>query len=134
VDKVHTPNVVWVLRPESDNRTILVIETTAFLVALGLLQALLTPQPLNLLIVYVPALDPEQLCDLAITVAAVLLGQPDQCQAQGLIITFVSCLISLRRARHADRSARASFRGIEPLAHMDHGLTQDGRCQAFGFR
>ncbi len=69
------------------NSAILVIEPFALLMALGKLQPFLTPYPLYLLVINVPAFNREQLGNLAIAIAAILFGQLDQGQSQGLIIT-----------------------------------------------
>lgn len=44
------------------------------------LQAFFTPDPLNLLVIDGKAFRPQKFADLAITVAAILFGQPDQSQ------------------------------------------------------
>ena len=111
------------------------VETAALLVALRQLQAFFTPEPLDLLVIDLPAFEPQQLGDFSIAIAAILFGQPDQRQAQGLIIILAfTGLILLRRARHADRPAGAPLGCVELLAYMDHGLAQVSRLQALGFR
>jgi len=85
--------------------------------------------------VHFPAFDLEKLGDLPIAIAPILFGQPDQSEAQGLIVIVgFQGLVLLGRARHADRSAGAPLGCIELLAHMDHGLAQVSRLQALGFR
>ena len=44
------------------------------------------------------------------------------------------CLIALCEPCHADRSASPPLGWPELLPHMDHGLTQIGNRQTFGFR
>ena len=77
MNKVDAPDVIGILRPQADNRTVFVIEPFALFVTLRQLQTFLTPDPLNPLVIDVPALDLQQLCNLAITVPAILLGQSD---------------------------------------------------------
>jgi hypothetical protein len=78
VDEVDAPDVVRVHRPEPDDRAVLVVEPSTLLVSLRQLQPFLSPDPLDLLVIDLPAFDAQELCDLAIAVPAVLLGQSDQ--------------------------------------------------------
>ena len=77
MNEVDAPDVIGILRPQADNRTVFVIEPFALFVTLRQLQTFLTPYPLNPLVIDVPALDLQQLCNLAITIPAILLGQSD---------------------------------------------------------
>ena len=63
------------------------IKAFTFLVALRQLQAFFSPQPLDFLVIDVPAFDAQQLGDFTITVPPILFGEPDQRQAQGFIIS-----------------------------------------------
>ena len=92
------------------------------LVAMWQLQALFPPQAPDLLVIDRPALDTKKLGDLAVTVAAILLGQPDQGQAQCVIILW-SRLVAQGAPRQADRFAGSPLRGVELLANMDHSPT-----------
>jgi hypothetical protein len=49
------------------------------------LKTFFAPDPLNLLVVHLPTFDAQQFGYLAIAVALVLLGQPDQGQSQSII-------------------------------------------------
>jgi len=51
------------------------------------LKAFFAPDPLNLLVVHLPAFDTQQFRYLAIAVAPILLRQPDQGEPQGGIVT-----------------------------------------------
>lgn len=86
VDIVDRPEVVLVFRSQPDHRCIMMIKPLALLVPLPELQALITPQPLDLLVIDPPALSLKQLAHLAIPVAAILLGQPDQYGAKLVVI------------------------------------------------
>jgi len=57
-----------------------VIKPPAAFVPMRQLQAFFTPDPLNLLVIDGKAFRPQKFADLAITVAAILFGQPDQSQ------------------------------------------------------
>ena len=54
--------------------------------AMWQLKTFFSPQALDLLVIDRPALDTKKLGDLTITVTTILLGQPDQGQAQLVII------------------------------------------------
>ena len=133
--EVDAPDVVRMGRPQPDDRSILMIEPPAFLVPLRQLQSLFAPDPLNLLMVYLPALDTQQLRYLAIAVAAILLCQPDQSQPQGIIISISLCRLVLQRTtRQTDHPAGPPLRCRELLTCMDNGLTELPGRQALGFR
>jgi len=102
--------------------------------ALWELQAFLTPDPLDLLVIDHPTFEPQQPGDFAIAIATILFGEPDQRQTQRFIIVCLTRFVLLCGARHADRSAGAPLRCVELLTHMDHGLTQVSWLQALGFR
>ena len=91
-------------------------------VAMWQLQALFPLQALALLVIDRPALDTKKLGDLAVTVVAILLGQPDWGQAQCVIILW-SRLVAQGAPRQADRFAGSSLRGVELLTNMDHSPT-----------
>jgi hypothetical protein len=54
-----------------------VVEPLATLMASGKLQTLFPPYPLDLLVVDQEAFSLQKLMDLAISISAILLGQPD---------------------------------------------------------
>ena len=85
--------MVRVIRPQPDDRGIMVVEPLAALMAGGQLQTLFSPYPLDLLVVDQEAFDLQQLMDLAISIAAILLGQPDHSQAL-IIIALLGSLIA----------------------------------------
>ena len=81
----------WVgLKP--DDRAVLVIEPSSLLVSLWKLQPFFTPQPLDFLVIDLPAFDVKQFSDLAIAISAVLLRQPDQSKPQRIIISPVDAV------------------------------------------
>jgi hypothetical protein len=97
------------------------------------LQPFFTPQALNLLVVYLPALDTEQSRYLAVAVTPVPLRQPDQGQPQGIIIT-LGRLIVQGTAGYTNYPAGSSLRRRQLLTRMDNGLTKIPARQALGFR
>ena len=84
--EVDAPDVVRMGRPQPDDRAVLVVEPTALLMTLRQLKPLFAPDPLNLLVVHLPAFDTQQFRYLAVAVASVLLGQPDQGEPESIII------------------------------------------------
>jgi uncharacterized protein YlaN (UPF0358 family) len=56
----------------------MVVETLATLMASGQLQTLFPPYPLDLFVIDQEAFGLQKLMDLAISISAILLGQPDQ--------------------------------------------------------
>ena len=86
----------------------LVVEPSALLVPLRQLKPLFAPDPLNLLVVHLPAFDAQQFRYLAIAVASVLLGQPDQGQSQSIIIS-AGRLVLQRTSRQANHPACPSL-------------------------
>ena len=77
MDKINRPDMVRIIGPQPDNRGIMVVEPLATLMASGKLQTLFPPYPLDLLVVDQEAFSLQKLMDLAISISAILLGQPD---------------------------------------------------------
>jgi len=71
--------------------------------------------------------------NLAITLAAVLLRQPDQRQPQGVIVS-VCRLVMQRASRQTDHPTGSPLRRCELLTRVDNGLTKLFGRQALGFR
>ena len=77
LDKVVGPDVIAVLRPQPDARSAGQPQPASFGLFIGDLQPLASPDALDPLVVDYPARLAQQPCDLAIAVAAVLLGKLD---------------------------------------------------------
>ena len=73
-------------------------------VGVGYLETLFPPQPSHSLVIDLPAFNAEQLGNLPVAIAAILLCQSDQSQPKAVIISR-RCLIALCGPCHADRSA-----------------------------
>ena len=67
--EVIGPDVILVQRPEPDARTIVEPQPAPFRLPSRHLEPLLSPDPLHALVIYSPALDTQQVRDLAIAVA-----------------------------------------------------------------
>ena len=133
VHEVDGPDVIGMGRAQPDDRAVLVIEPSALSVPLRQLKALFAPDPLNLLVVHLPAFDMQQLGNLAIAVAPILLRQPDQRQPQSIVIFGVWSILQ-GASRQTNHPAGPSLRRRKLLARMDNGLTELPGRQALGFR
>ena len=131
--EVDAPDVVRMGRPQPDDRAVLVVEPTALLMTLRQLKPLFAPDPLNLLVVHLPAFDTQQFRYLAIAVAPISLRQPDQGEPESIII-FSGRLVLQGTTRQANHPAGPPLRCRELLARMDNGLTELPGRQALGFR
>ena len=85
VDEVNRPDVVGVMRSEANDRSIVVVEPFALLVPMRQLQPLFAPQTLYLLVVCAPACRAQKLRDLAVSIAAILLGQSDESEPECIV-------------------------------------------------
>ena len=125
MDEIYAPDMVPIFGAQPDDRTVLVIEALPFLVTLRYLETLFPPQPFDLLVIDLPAFNAEQLGNLPVAIAAILLCQSDQSQPKAVIISG-RFRIALCGPCHADRSASPPLGWPEFLTHMDYSLTQIG--------
>ena len=72
MDEVYRPDMIGVLGSQTDNRSIVMIEPLAALLPVRQLQAFLTPDPRNFLVIDRSALSPQKFADLPISVVAIL--------------------------------------------------------------
>ena len=131
--EVDAPDVVRMGRPQPNDRAVLVVEPTALLMTLRQLKPLFAPDPLNLLVVHLPAFDTQQFRYLAIAVAPISLRQPDQGEPESIII-FSGRLVLQGTTRQANHPAGPPLRRRKLLTRMDNGLTELPGRQALGFR
>ena len=89
-------------------------------VPLRQLKAFLAPDPLDLLVIDGPARGPQKLADLAVAVAAILLGQPDQGQTQVILVS-ESRFVTQGAARNSEYLAGLPLGCPEPLASLYDG-------------
>ena len=69
------------------------------------LQALFTPETLNLLVIDGPALYPQQLSDLAVAISTVLLGQTDHGEPELFLIILLSSFVLQGRTAETNNTA-----------------------------
>ena len=86
INEVDAPNVIWIPRPQADDRAVFVVETFVPFVAIRQLKIFFPPQALDLLVFDHPAFDAKELSNLTIAIAIILLGQPNEGQAQFVIV------------------------------------------------
>jgi hypothetical protein len=84
VDEVVGPDVVLVLRPQAEAGAIRQPQTAPFGLLVGDFQPRTPPDPLHPLVVDEPARVPQQSCNLAIAVTAILACQCDDVGSQPL--------------------------------------------------
>jgi hypothetical protein len=119
---------------ETDDRTVFVVEALTLLVSLGKLQSLFTPDAFDPFVIDLPSFNAKEFCNLAISIATVLLGQSDQRQTQFLVIVFVHGFVLLTGTRNANDTTCSTFRSAKLLTGMDYSLTQPINRQALGFK
>ena len=98
LDEVVRPDVIAVLRPKTDARSVMQPQTAAFGLLVGDLQPLTPPDPLNPLVVDQPASLLQQSGNLAIAVAAILPGQRDDVGGEPFLVVTAPRDLALRRA------------------------------------
>jgi hypothetical protein len=117
--EVVRPDVIVVLRPKTDARSVMEPQTTAFGLLLRNLQPLTPPDPLNPLVVDQPAcLIPQHPRNLAIAVAAVLASQHDDVGGQPLLVFRAPQYLTLRRAMLAERRTGPALRDVQMFSNM----------------
>ena len=90
--------------PEPDDRTVVVVEPFSLLVMLRLLQAFFAPEALQLLVVYAPALDPQEFKNLTVAIAP---GKAEHGQPQIIVVPRDSPILH-RTAGETDHPASPS--------------------------
>jgi hypothetical protein len=107
LDKVVGPDVIAVLRPQSDARSVGQPQPASLGLFIGDLEPLASPDALDPLVVDYPARLAQQRSDLAIAVAAVLLGKLDNIGRQTLLVLTAARDLALRRAMLPERRTGA---------------------------
>jgi len=92
------------------------------------------PDPLDTLVIYVPASIVQQARDHPIAVAAELPRQLDDVLGQPFFIWQAAGHLALRRTMLPECAADPALRYAKGLPHMDNTLTAAGRAQKFCWR
>ena len=109
LDKVVGPDMIAVLRPQPDARSVGQPEPAALGLLMGDLQPLTSPDTLDPLVVDHPARLAQELGDLAIAVAAVLPGKLDDVGGEPLLVVTAARDLALRRAMLPERRTGATL-------------------------
>jgi len=127
LDKVVGPDVVAVLGPEPDARSVIQPKASALGLPGGDLQPLASPDPLDPLVVDQPAGPTQQRGDLAIAVAAVLPGQLDDVGGQPLFVVTAPRDLALRRTMLPERRTGTALGDRQYASNMlDAGAATRG--------
>ena len=118
LDKIIGPDVITVLRPQPDARSVGQPEPASFGLFIGDLQPLAPPDALDPLVVDYPARLAQQFGDLAIAIAAVLLGKLDNIGRQTLLVLTAARDLALRRAMLSERRAGATLGDMQLRSHL----------------
>src|SRR5262249_44692435 len=118
LDKVVGPDVIAVLRPQPDARSVGQPQPASFGLFIGDLQPLASPDALDPLVVDYPARLAQQPCHLAIAVAAVLLGKLDNIGRQTLLVLTAARDLALRRAMLPERRTGATLGDMQLRSHL----------------
>ena len=109
LDKIVGPDVITVLRPQPDARSVGQPEPASFGLFIGDLQPLASPDALDPLVVDCPASLAQQFGDLAIAVAAVLPSKLDNVGGETLLVLTTARDLALRRAMLPERRTGATL-------------------------
>src|SRR5499427_9319306 len=118
LDKVVGPDVIAVLRPQPDARSVRQPKSAALRLLMGNLEPLASPDTLDPLVVDEPAGLPQQPGDLAIAVAAVLPGKLDDIGRETLFVVTTARELALRRAMLPERRTGAALGNMQLRSHL----------------
>jgi hypothetical protein len=110
--------VVLVLWPQAETRTLRQPQTAAFGLLLRALQPLTPLDPLHPLVVDPPARIPQQSCNLAVAIPAILGRQLDDIGGQLPLVVAASWELALRRAVLPERRTGPALRAIQTITNM----------------
>src|SRR5256714_11546717 len=113
LDKVVGPDMIAVLRPQPNARSVGQPEPAALGLLMGNLQPLTLPDPLDPLVVDDPARLEQELGDLAIAIAAVLPGKLDNIGGETLLIVTAARDLALCRAMLPERRTGATLGNMQ---------------------
>ena len=129
LDEVVGPHVIAMLWSQADARSVRQPQTAALGLLLGDLQPLLSPDPLDPFVVHKPTGITQQGCDLAVAIAAVLVGKLDDVGRQPLLVVEALRRLALRRAVLTERRTRATLGDTKNATDMLDARTPTRRAQ-----
>jgi len=113
LDKVVGPDMIAVLRPQPNARSVGQPEPAALGLLMGNLQPLTLPDTLDPLVVDDPARLAQELGDLAIAIAAVLPGKLDNIGGETLLVVTAARDLALCRAMLPERRTGATLGNMQ---------------------
>ena len=127
LDEVVRPDVVGMLRPQTNAGAVCEPEAASFGLLLGNLQALASPDPLDPRVTDQPASITQQGGNLAIAIAAVLSSKFDHVGRQPFGIFTAPRDLALRRAMLPERRTSAALGDMQMISDMlDAGTATRG--------
>src|SRR5262249_38452302 len=112
LDEVVGPDMIVLLRPQPDARSVGQPEPAALGLLMGDLEPLALPETLDPLVVDCPARLAQQFGDLAVAIAAVLPGKLDNIGGETLFVLTTAREVSVCRAMLPPRPAGATRGGV----------------------
>src|SRR6476469_1898492 len=131
LDEVIGPNMVWMLGPKPDARSVIQPEPASLRLFLRNLQPLPPPDALDTLGIHRPTLGPQHRRDPAIAIAAIPGGEPDDVGGQRLLICSAFRRLALCRTMLTENPAVKALRNGELHHDMVDAATATGRAQKF---
>jgi hypothetical protein len=118
LDKVIGPDMIALLRPQPNARSVGQPEPAALGLLMRDLQPLTSPDTLDPLVVDCPACLAQQLGDLAIAIAAVLPGKLDNIGGETLLVVTTARDLALRRAMLPERRTGATLGDMQLRSYL----------------
>src|SRR5215471_5228902 len=116
LDEVVGPDMIVLLRPQPDARSVGQPEPAALGLLMGDLEPLALPETLDPLVVDCPARLAQQFGDLAVAIAAVLPGKLDNIGGETLFVLTTARELALCRAMLPERRTGATLGEHRPAA------------------
>ena len=127
LDEVVGPDMITVLWPQPNARSVGQPEPAALGLLMGDLQPLALPNTLDPLVVDCPARLAQQFGDLAIAIAAVLPSKLDNIGGETLVVLTTARDLALRRAMLPERRTGATLGDMQLRSHLlDAGTATRG--------
>jgi hypothetical protein len=118
LDKVAEPDMIALLWPQPNARSVGQPEPAALGLLIGNLQPLTLPDTLDPLVVNCPARLAQQRGDLAIAIAAVLPGKLDNIGGETPLVLTTARDLALRRAMLPERRTGATLGDVQLRSHL----------------
>ena len=130
-NEVICPDMVLVLRPQPDTRTVVEPEASPFRLFLRDLEPFSSPDPLNPLVVNTPAPVSKQSGDPAVAVSSETTRKIDDLPGKRLFITGRFPPAPLRRSRLVKHPTCSALSYLQAGSNMTDAFAATGRAQKF---